>query len=42
VILAGGTLLMAAPAPRSAEPFDDVGFDVLVVNVGQLERSRAA
>ena len=38
ILLGGGTLLMAASAPRSAELFDDLGFDVLVVDIGEFEK----
>jgi dimethylargininase len=31
ILLGGGTLLMASSAPRSAELFDDWGFDVIAV-----------
>ena len=29
---------MAASAPRSAELFDDWGFDVIVVDIGEFEK----
>ena len=38
ILLGGGTLLMAASAPRSAELFDDWGFDVVVVDIGEFEK----
>jgi dimethylargininase len=38
ILLGGGTLLMAASAPRTAELFDDWGFDVIVVDAGEFER----
>ena len=38
VLLGGDTVLMAASAPRSAELFDDLGFDVVVVDVGEFEK----
>jgi dimethylargininase len=38
VLLGAGTLLMAASAPRSAELFDDLGFDVVVVDIGEFEK----
>jgi dimethylargininase len=38
VLLGGGTLLMAASAPRTAELFDDWGFDVVTVDIGEFER----
>ena len=38
VLMGGGTLLMAASAPRSAEMFDDLGFDVITVDIGEFEK----
>jgi dimethylargininase len=38
VPLGGDSLLMAASAPRSAELFDDWGFDVIVVDIGEFEK----
>jgi dimethylargininase len=38
VPLGGGTVLMAASAPRSAELFDDLGFDVIAVDIGEFEK----
>ena len=38
ILLGGGTVLMAASAPRSAELFDDWGFDVNVVDIGEFEK----
>ena len=38
VPLGDGILLMAASAPRSAELFDDLGFDVLTVDIGEFEK----
>ena len=39
VVLVGeGRVLMAASAPRTAELFDDWGFDVIVVDIGEFER----
>ncbi len=38
ILLGGGTVLMAASAPRSAELFDDWGFDVTVVDIGEFEK----
>jgi dimethylargininase len=38
ILLGGGTLLMAASGPRSAELFDDLGFDVIVVDIGEFEK----
>ena len=38
ILLGGGTVLMAASAPRSAELFDGWGFDVTVVDIGEFEK----
>src|SRR2546423_895983 len=38
VPLGGGTLVMGASAPRSAELFDDLGFDVVTVDIGEFEK----
>jgi dimethylargininase len=38
VLLGGGAVLMAASAPRSAELLDDLGFDVVAVDVGEFEK----
>ena len=38
VLLGGGRVLMAASAPRTAELYDDWGFDVVVVDIGEFER----
>jgi dimethylargininase len=38
VPLGGGTLLMAASAPKTAERLDDLGFDVVVVDIGEFEK----
>jgi dimethylargininase len=38
VVLGAGTVLMAASAPRSAALFEDLGFDVVVVDVGEFEK----
>ena len=38
VVLGEGTLLMAASAPRSAELFDDWGFDVIAVDISEFEK----
>jgi len=38
VLLGGGTVLMAASAPRSAELFDDLGFDVETVDISEFEK----
>jgi dimethylargininase len=38
ILLGGGSVLMAASAPRSAELFDDWGFDVVTVDIGEFEK----
>jgi dimethylargininase len=38
VLIGDGTVLMAASAPRSAALFDDLGFDVVAVDVSEFER----
>jgi dimethylargininase len=38
ILLGDGTLLVAASAPQSAELFDDWGFDVVVVDIGEFEK----
>jgi dimethylargininase len=38
VVLDGGRVLMAASAPRTAELFDDLGFDVVAVEISEFER----
>jgi dimethylargininase len=38
VLLGGGTVLMGASAPRSAELFDDLGFDVVTVDISEFEK----
>jgi dimethylargininase len=38
VPLGGGTVLMASSAPRTAELLDDLGFDVLAVDIGEFEK----
>jgi dimethylargininase len=38
VLLGGGTVLMAASAPRSAELFDDLGFDPEVIDISEFEK----
>ena len=38
VVTGGGTIIMAASAPRSAELFDDLGFDVVTVDIGEFEK----
>jgi len=38
IVLGPGTILMAASAPRSAELFDDLGFDVVTADIGEFEK----
>ncbi len=38
VLLGDGAVLMAASAPRSAALFDDWGFDVVAVDIGEYEK----
>ena len=38
VLLGGDRLLMAASAPRSAELFADLGYEPVVVDVGEFEK----
>jgi dimethylargininase len=38
ILLDDGRLLVAASAPESAELFDDWGFDVIVVDIGEFEK----
>jgi dimethylargininase len=38
VLLGGATLLMAADAPRSAELFADLGYDPVLVDIGEFEK----
>ena len=38
VLTGGGTIVMAASAPRSAELFDDMGFDVVTVDIAEFEK----
>ena len=38
VPMGAGRILMAASAPRSAEMFDDWGFDVITVDIGEFEK----
>jgi dimethylargininase len=38
ILLGDGTLLVAASAPQTAELFDDWGFDVVVVDIGEFEK----
>jgi dimethylargininase len=38
ILLGGGAIAMSASAPRSAELFDDLGFDVVTVDIGEFEK----
>jgi dimethylargininase len=38
VPIGGGGIVMAASAPRSAETFADLGFDVVAVDIGEFEK----
>ena len=38
VPLGGGTVLLSAAAPRTAEWLDDLGFDVVTVDIGEFEK----
>jgi dimethylargininase len=38
VVMGGEALLMAASAPRTAAMFDDLGFDVIAVDIGEFEK----
>jgi dimethylargininase len=38
ILMGGATIIMAASAPRSAEMFDDLGFDVITVDIGEFEK----
>jgi dimethylargininase len=38
ILMGGGTIIMAASAPRSAALFDDLGFDVIAVDIGEFEK----
>jgi dimethylargininase len=38
VVLDASTVLMATSAPRSAEQFTDLGFDVVAVDIGEFEK----
>jgi dimethylargininase len=38
VLLGGGRLLMAASAPRTAELFADLGYEPVVVDIGEYEK----
>ena len=38
VPMGDGTILMSSSAPRSAAVFDDLGFDVLTVDIGEFEK----
>ena len=38
ILMGGATIGIAASAPRSAEMFDDLGFDVITVDIGEFEK----
>jgi dimethylargininase len=38
ILMGAGTIIMAASAPRSAELFDDLGFDVITVDITEFEK----
>jgi dimethylargininase len=38
VLMGDGAVLMAASAPRTAEMLDDLGFDVVTVDIGEFEK----
>jgi len=38
VPVGGGRIVMSASAPRSAALFDDLGFDVVTVDIGEFEK----
>jgi dimethylargininase len=38
VLTGGGRIVMATSAPRSAEMLDDLGFDVITVDIGEFEK----
>lgn len=38
VLLGGGKLLMPASAPKSAELFTDLGYETVVVDIGEFEK----
>jgi len=38
ILMGGGTIVMATSAPRSAEMLDDLGFDVVTVDIGEFEK----
>jgi dimethylargininase len=33
-----GAILMSSSAPRTAAMFDDLGFDVITVDIGEFEK----
>jgi dimethylargininase len=37
-LLGGGAVLLSASAPRTAEMLDDLGFDVVAVDIGEFEK----
>ena len=38
VPIGDGAILMASSAPRTAAMFDDLGFDVVTVDIGEFEK----
>jgi dimethylargininase len=38
ITMGGSTIIMAASAPRSAEMFDGLGFDVVTVDISEFEK----
>jgi dimethylargininase len=38
ILMGGGTIIMAASAPRSASMLDDLGFDVITVDIAEFEK----
>jgi dimethylargininase len=38
LLMGGGTIIVAASAPRSVALFADLGFDVITVNIGEFEK----
>jgi dimethylargininase len=38
ILMGGGTIIMAASAPRTAAMLDDLGFEVITVDIGEFEK----
>jgi dimethylargininase len=38
VLIGDGAILMSSSAPRTAAMFDDLGFDVVTVDIGEFEK----